>query len=61
MCGNLCNMASERRQRVSFTATKIVSKPAVISFETKNGQQVTFKGHKDVPAPIRVSFLKKRK
>jgi len=52
---------SSRRQRIDFTATKIVSKPAVISFQTKDGKQVVFKGHKDVPASVRVSFLKKRK
>ncbi len=54
-------MASERRQRVSFSATKIVSKPTVISFKTKDGKEVTFKGLKDVPTPVRVSFLKKIK
>lgn len=52
---------TERRQRVTFTATKIVSKPAVIHFQTTSGEQITFKGHKDVPAAVRVSFLQKRK
>ncbi|MEJ0054066.1 MAG: hypothetical protein WDN10_05110 [bacterium] len=50
---------NEKRQRVNFTATKIISKPAVIRFQTKNGQLVTFKGHKDIPAPVRVSFMRK--
>jgi len=52
--------SNKRRQRVTFTATKIISKPAVINFQTKDGKQVTFKGHKDVPASVRVSFLKKK-
>jgi hypothetical protein len=52
--------SNERRQRVSFTATKIISKPAVVSFRTKDGRQVTFKGHKDVPTSVRVGFFKKR-
>ncbi len=51
----------ERRQRVSFTATKVVSKSAVISFHTKDGKIVAFKGHKDVPKPIRITFLAKKK
>ena len=54
-------MAKERKERISFTATKVVSKPAVIRFHTKNGEIVTFKGHKDVPKDIRVTFLSKRK
>ena len=52
--------SNERRQRVTFTATKIVSKPAVISFHTKDGKEVVFKGHKDVPKPVKVTFLKKK-
>lgn len=53
-------MAKDRRERVTFTATKIVSKPAKIEFRTKEGQLVSFKGHKDVPKSVRVSFLKKK-
>lgn len=53
--------SNERKQRVTFTATKIISKPAVISFQTKDGKQITFKGHKDVPTSIRVSFMQKEK
>jgi hypothetical protein len=52
---------NEKRQRITFTATKILSKPAVIKFHTSSGQTVTFKGHKDIPSSVRVSFLKKRK
>ena len=50
----------QRKERVTFTATKIFSKPAVISFQTKDGKNGTFKGHKDVPASVRVSFLKRK-
>ncbi len=53
--------SKERKQRVTFSATKIVSKPAVIQFQTTDGRPVTFKGHKDVPTSVRVSFLKNRK
>jgi hypothetical protein len=51
----------DKKERVTFTATKIVSKPAVIEFRTKSGALVNFKGHKDVPKSVRVSFLKKKK
>jgi hypothetical protein len=55
-------MASKgKRERVTFTATKIVSKPATIKFRTTEGELVSFKGHKDVPKSVRVSFLKKKK
>ncbi len=54
-------MATQRRERVFFTATKIISKPAVIQFHTKDGKEVVFKGHKDVPRSVKINFLRKRK
>lgn len=53
--------SNDKKQRVTFTATKVVSKPAVINFQTKDGRQVTFKGHKDVPESVRVTFFKGKK
>lgn len=53
-------MAQTRRQAISFKATKIVSKPTKISFQTKDGREVNFKAHKDVPKVVRVEFLAKR-
>lgn len=54
-------MRKSRRQRVSFVATKVVSRPATISFYTKSGKEVKFKGHKDVPKSVRVDFLARTK
>lgn len=51
----------ERRVRVSFKATKIVSKPAKVSFQTRDGKEVVFKKKTDVPKSVQVSFLAKRK
>jgi hypothetical protein len=53
-------MAHIRRQNISFKATKIVSKPTKVSFQTKDGRDVVFKAHKDVPKVIRVEFLAKK-
>lgn len=54
-------MAKERRVRVTFKATKIVSKPAKVSFRTSRGKAVEFKAKKDLPKTIRVTFLTKKK
>lgn len=54
-------MTNQRRQRIIFTASKIVSKPATISFQTKSGKIVEFKGHKDVPKSVQINFLAKFK
>ena len=48
------------RKRVTFTATKIVSKPTTVSFHTKDGKAVSFKAKKDVPKSVRVNFLAKK-
>ena len=54
-------MPKARRQRVSFKATKIVSKPTKVTFRTKDGREVNFKAKKYVPKSVRVEFLTKRK
>lgn len=54
-------MAGERRERITFKATKIVSKPVKVEFRTKSGESVTFRANKDVPKVVQVNFLKKRK
>ena len=50
-----------RRVRITFKATKIISKPAKIRFQTKNGKEVVFKAKKDIPSSIKVTFLTKRR
>jgi len=50
-----------RRQRVTFRATKKVTKPVKVSFTTRAGQRVTFKARKAVTKPVTVSFLARRK
>ena len=54
-------MTKERKQRVFFKATKVVSKPVAISFSTTSGKVVEFKAQKDVPKTVRVEFYAKRK
>lgn len=54
-------MAQKRRQKVSFRATKIVSKPVKVEFRTKTGKAVSFKAKKNVPKIVRVEFYTKRK
>ena len=54
-------MGKQRRERISFIASKVVSKPATITFYTKSGKEVNFKGHKDVPKSVRVEFLAKKR
>lgn len=54
-------MSRERRERITFKATKIVSKPAKVTFQTKKGETVEFKAQKFVPKKVKVEFLVKRK
>lgn len=54
-------MTKERKIRVTFKATKIVSKPTKVSFHTSSGRPVEFKAKKDIPQTIKVSFLAKKK
>ena len=65
---NLCepikiksNIMNKRRTRVTFKSTKIISKPAKVSFTTSRGKAVEFKAKKDIPKTVRVSFLTKKK
>ena len=50
-----------KRGKVSFKATKKVSKPVKVSFATRSGQKVSFKATKKVSVPVKVSFYRSRK
>jgi hypothetical protein len=54
-------MSKSRRKRVTFIATKVVSRPATIKFYTRSGKEVKFKGHKHVPKSVRVEFFARKK
>jgi len=54
-------MSKIRREKVSFRASKIVSKPAKVSFHTRDGREISFKAHKDVPRSVKVEFFAERK
>lgn len=49
-----------RRKRIEFEAHKTVKKPARVAFETKSGEEVSFKAKKPTKVPVHVSFLAKR-
>jgi len=53
-------MSKQRREKISFTAEKKISKPVRVSFYTKSGEKVSFKGHQDVKKPVRVEFYAKK-
>ena len=48
-----------RRIKVSFKATKQVSKSSTVSFRTSSGKTVSFKAHRVVNKPVRVNFYAK--
>ena len=50
-----------RRKKVSFTATKKVSKKVPVSFRTTGGERVSFRATRKVPKNVRVEFYAKRK
>ena len=52
---------SAKREKVTFKATKKVSKPVKVSFSTKSGEKVSFKATKKVSVPVKVSFCRKKK
>ena len=52
--------SKNHKQKITFVATKIVSKPSQVSFTTKSGKVVIFKAQKDIPESIRVTFLAKK-
>ena len=52
---------STRRKKVSFEATKRVSKPVRVSFRTTAGKRVSFQATKRVSRNVRVEFYAKRK
>ena len=45
-------MSQQRRQKIEFHADKKVSKPVKVEFYTKDGDKVSFKGHKEVTKPV---------
>jgi len=49
-----------RRKRVEFEAHKTVKRPTPVSFETKDGEEVSFRAEKPTKVPVHVSFLAKR-
>lgn len=53
--------SSARKEKVTFKATKKVSKPVRVSFATKSGSKVSFKATKKVSVPVKVSFYRKKK
>jgi hypothetical protein len=44
------------KKMVSFKATKQASKPVIVKFTTKSGQQVSFSATKKVSKPVKVKF-----
>ncbi len=44
------------KRRVSFKATKKVSKPVVVKFKTSTGKTVSFKAVRKLSKPVRVTF-----
>ncbi len=50
-----------KKQKVSFKATKIVSKPTRVVFHTKDGREVNFKARRDIPTSVRVEFFARKK
>ncbi len=52
---------SKRREKISFTAEKPVSRPTKVEFYTKEGEKVAFKAHETVSKPVKVEFYAKKK
>ena len=52
---------NRRNQVVKFHATKIVSKPIIVSFTSKDGRKVTFRANKTESKDVPVSFRQKKK
>ena len=50
-----------RRKKVSFTATRIITKKENVSFKTTKGENVSFRSIKKVPQKVKVEFYAKRK
>lgn len=52
---------NQNKQKISFKATKIVSKSAKVNFYTRDGRHVYFRAHKNMPESVRLEFYAKRK
>lgn len=53
-------MSKKGSQKVTFSASKKVSKPVIVNFNTKGGP-VTFKATKKVSKPTIIEFYAKKK
>lgn len=49
-------MATTRRSKVSFRATRHISRPMRVKFYTSTGKEVSFKATKKIKVPTRVEF-----
>jgi hypothetical protein len=49
-----------KSRKVSFTATKHVSKKVDVVFRTRSGEKVAFEANKRVPKQAHVSFYTKK-
>lgn len=50
-----------RRQKVSFRATKLKSKPVRVKFYNKKGKEVSFTATKKIKTPVKVEFYTRPK
>lgn len=48
------------KRRISFKATKKVSKPVTVKFKTSTGKTVSFKAVRKISKPIRVTFRSRK-
>ena len=52
---------TQRREKITFQATKEVPKTVKVEFYTKTGEKVAFKATKEVPKTVQVEFYVKKK
>ena len=52
---------TQRREKITFKATKEVPKTVKVEFYTKSGERVAFKATKEVPKTVKVEFYVKKK
>lgn len=54
-------MATKRKKKVSFWATKAVKKPVRVEFINSYGELISFRANRTVRKPVKVTFYTKRK
>jgi len=54
-------MSKVRREKVTFKATKKVTKPVRVKFYTGKGERVSFTARKEVKKPVKVEFYARKK